>query len=325
MRLVFRVDCNQKTGFGHLSRVINLCRTWRDSGGIKDFVFIGNYNQFALKMLNRYDLPCEELSTDDFSDLGFKNITSGDIVLIDSYLLTQSQLEQVVAMSNPLILIDDECLLDYAGVDIVINFRFNAEKLYHYNSDYSLLGIDYFIIKPELVSLRERRMDTSKDLVLKKLLLFFGGGFSDSVFISNVISHLNQLSVSTEIILLGAHENVKGRFVRLLPTPDFHKHLEHIDGLINAGGVIKYESSFSLIPTGSFSTTDLQNEDSKILKNHGVHEDFGLVENVILTENMVFDSFITDISNREWLIRNCRQMYSNSPTLNLTKRLNEIL
>tara|TARA_R110001592_G_scaffold267950_3_gene534116 strand:- start:2910 stop:3890 length:981 start_codon:yes stop_codon:yes gene_type:complete len=326
MKLVFRVDCNAKTGFGHLSRVINLCRTWVDYEGLNDFLFIGNYNQFGKEILSNYALPYVQIKTDDFSDLSLGELDDGDVVLIDSYLLKQSQLDELVKREGRVILIDDECLLNYVGVYAVINFRFNAEKLYNYNSKHAFLGVEYFIVKPELVDLRASKVDFESGLSINNILLFFGGGFNDHQFISSIIKHINNKLPEVEILLLGDFKEIRGEFTQVRSTPDFHKHLVNADALINAGGLIKYEASFSLIPTGSFSTSALQYEDSKVLSDFGVHSDFGLIEDgFVLNKNANFNAFLDEPSVRKELYQNAKTKYHNSPTLNLVNKLNTIL
>tara|TARA_A100000171_G_C2140533_1_gene155440 strand:+ start:12785 stop:13765 length:981 start_codon:yes stop_codon:yes gene_type:complete len=326
MKLVFRVDCNAKTGFGHLSRVISLCRTWVSFGGLTDYVFIGNYNEFGKKILSSYSMPYVHVETGDFSELNLGKLNSDDVVLIDSYLMRQSQLDSLVKSGVKVILIDDECLLNYIGVYAVINFRFNAEKLYSYNSEYTFLGVEYLIVKPELVELRASKLNFESDQSINNILLFFGGGFDDSQFISGIIKHINSRLPEVVIMLLGDFKNVRGKFNQVKSTPHFHKYLVNVDALINAGGLIKYEASYSLIPTGSFSTSPLQYEDSKVLSHFGVHSNFGLIEDSsVLNNNINFNTFLNEISVRKELYQNAKVKYHNSPTLNLVEKLNKIL
>ena len=65
--MLFRVDCNSKTGFGHFSRCLNLARTFKHYHQGVNITFVGNYNGFSLNLLRFYNIKCESIELDDFS------------------------------------------------------------------------------------------------------------------------------------------------------------------------------------------------------------------------------------------------------------------
>ena len=327
MKIAFRVDANQLSGFGHFSRCINLCRTWYQSGKLAQVCFVGNYNDFALQVLNKYKMEYSKVNCEDFSLLYNDKLLNFDVVVFDSYYIKQDSLDAIANSSYKSILIDDECLYDYNGIDIAVNFRFDAEKLYQYNASHQLLGIQYFVVKPELVQLRKNNL-TKQAKGLNKLLMFSGGAFSDNEFMEEIISCVNEYLPKAEVTLIAKEPFNKKRAIYKLMKPafDIENTLMQTDAVINGGGIIKYESSYSLIPTASFSTTLLQFEDSKILSRHGVHFDLGLLEE--LSKKRILkqlSNFLLDDNLRTNLINTSKEVYSTDPTQYLVNRLNDLL
>lgn len=325
MKIIFRVDANRVSGFGHFSRCLNLCRTWQASTSALETLFVGNYEQFAMQALKTYQINFIRLDSTDFSTLLPSDLGRPDLALFDSYQLSQEHLNYLTTCDFRSIILDDSCALNYEGVFGVINFRLDADILYQYAAKHSFLGKDFFIVKPEIVNIR------AKDRVLKdkavKVLLFTGGAFSDTQVISSIVHAIYRVSPKIEITHIG-HLGLgqAGNYEYVAPNPLIENYLAGCDVLLNVGGLIKYESSFSLTPTASFSTTKLQLDDSKIMEAKGLHYNLGDVKNMV---NEQWLSPLTEVflntECRHRLVQNSRRFFSDNPTLHLIQEVENAL
>lgn len=324
MKVVFRVDANPDSGFGHFSRCLSLARTWLNMLEHTEIAFVGNYTEFAIGLFNQYHIAYKLIEEPDYSNLHNHLLIDANIVVFDSYNLTQQQLEIIVKSPYKSILIDDDCKLDYKGIDAVVNFRFDAEKMYHYKSNNQYLGTNYFLIKPEIVALR--KINESKTVhPVNNILLFFGGGFSNENFLVNLIKFINKElpHVKPKLIYSSPLKQVDYpiNYEYVKPTLHIEKLLEKTDLIINGGGLIKYEATFALIPTATISTTSLQFKDSVILEQFGVHNNAGLIDSFSM--EIIYNKLSTIIHNevyRKNLVNKCREEYTDNPTLNLIKQ-----
>jgi spore coat polysaccharide biosynthesis predicted glycosyltransferase SpsG len=326
MKVAFRVDANHLSGFGHFSRCLNLYRTWQLSGAVNEVRFIGNYNEFATHVLTNYNVAYTYINCEDYSELYEHELSNYDAAVFDSYFITQNTIGLITKQQFKSILIDDECLHDYAGIHITINFRFDAEKLYSYNSYNQLLGKQYFVVRPEIVELRKANENVQHNDI-RKVLMFLGGAFSNIEFIAELIREINHALPQAEVLFIGKdHMPPTCRYTLIKPTFDIENLLANADVVINGGGIIKYEASFALIPTASFSTTPLQYEDSKILAGYHAHYDLGSLDQTgkaDILKNLSY--FLLNDNVRKNMIQANKQNYLNNPTQNLINSINQLL
>ena len=322
MKVAFRVDSNLNTGFGHFSRVINLCQTWRIIDRFVEVVFIGNYNDFAISKLKYLGLEYLYVPRDDFSELYTSLFDNYDYVLFDSYFLAQEQLQLISDLSNKTIIIDDLCNYSYHNIDYVINFRFNANHLFSYDSKFSLLGISYLIVSPELVRLRESRI---KNFTRKfvNITLFFGGAFENIGIIEKVIETLYNVNPSFRISLVSGLviENYP-HVTYILPNNSIEKIFEESDLIIAGGGLIKYESAFAMIPTFSFSTNELQDEDNRLLAKENILVDLGSFDEFSSCKfSRQISFFLDDPKKLDIQVNNNFLLFNPDPTTYLVKSI----
>jgi len=329
--IIVRVDGNAQCGFGHLSRCVNLCKNAILAGEYnpKDFLFAGCYGDFAKSLLTTHkfkfiDTPDIEQEARDCHIPSSKAKT----VILDSYFLTQDLLNTYSNTYNNTIIIDDTCELNYQSIDLAINLRVNAESLFSYNAKNTALGLDYFLTKPELHGIRTKNLSRI-DLPVNKVLLFMGGGFDDCGKTIQIISHIQASAptasvycVTSQTKKLSPLENV----TFLQPRPDIESLLDDCDVCINGGGLIKYEVAYCCIPTASFSTTKLQDEDSQLLSEAGVIMNLGLNESTddLYLANKI-DAILNTSSIRQNLIDSCRQQFSSGSVARIIKKIESVV
>lgn len=275
MFFLFRCDANSQSGFGHFSRCLNLARSIQENIPQSKLSFYGNFNAFSIQLFNKYNIPFYHTADSNFvEDVSFLDIVS-DFIIIDSYLFNQTYVDLVTnsLKNQKLILIDDTCLLNYHNVDLVINFRLNAQVLYNYNSKNTALGLEYFISKPEFKTIRLNNIIQNTPTTIKKVLLFLGGAVNSEVSFE-LADCIQSIDSSLEITIICSE--TKSNYNTISPTFEIEKFYSNTDFIINGGGLTKYEGSYCLIPSASLSMNELQYKDSQILSNEGLIFDLGV-------------------------------------------------
>lgn len=112
------------------------------------------------------------------------------------------------------------------------------------------------------------------------------------------------------------------RFIHHSSTFEIEKIFGQVDGIINGGGIIKYEAGYSLIPTAAFSVTQLQFEDSLVLDKFNANFNLGLIDKG--NEDSIFnrlDIFLSQDNVRNAQIEANKKNYTDNPTKNLIRQL----
>jgi spore coat polysaccharide biosynthesis predicted glycosyltransferase SpsG len=287
-KIVFRCDMDRASGFGHFYRCVDLARNikiLRPGVGIS---FLGRYESLAITLLEREAFSWitlrEEIGFGLRSTLEYSR--SQDILFIDTYQISNSDISQLKTQSikhgTKLAFFDDFGTLDFNDVNLVINFRVEAESLYRYASKKEAKGTRYYPSSPSLKNTREKRLGSFTP-ELKKVLIFVGG-----VDLHNVSARLLQASErafdSAEIrFVLPQTSKIKvlikpGRAgTKILSSvPDLSILLADSDLVICGGGKLKYDAAFACIPSACLSQSEGQDQDTVLLEKAGLTHNLGM-------------------------------------------------
>lgn len=323
--VAFRVDCDDVTGFGHLSRCINFCRNAIETQSYSntDFLFVGNFNIFSRTLLENFGLnyqPCVSL----YEEERVVDIPCSKVV-IDSYHLTQEKLNSYRSGFEKICIIDDTNALDFHQVDLVINFRIGAEKIFKYQARKTALGINYFQTKPELTMIRQDKLRAYRQREnVQQILVFMGGKNVPEEYWLDVLRAI-ELATEGKIRVICISEQAipkigRLKFRTIKPTVHIERLLAESDVCINGGGLIKYESAFCAITTASFSTTELQDKDTKYLASKGLIVDLGHCQQHNKRElNNAIKRLICDRSLRRRLALQSSRQFSNNSAKKLIR------
>ena len=88
---LFKCDCNEESGFGHFSRCLNLARWLLLKDNDFEITFLGDYNAFALLLLNKYTLDYLVASKEYSFDPEPITLKASEYhtLICDSYLINQ--------------------------------------------------------------------------------------------------------------------------------------------------------------------------------------------------------------------------------------------
>jgi spore coat polysaccharide biosynthesis predicted glycosyltransferase SpsG len=286
MRLLFRCDCEGMTGFGHFSRCLSLARTLTESYGTK-VTFCGRFDGFAKKALQHYGMTNHEAHALGYSEQDVsKTLAMGkefDALIVDSYDVDSSYVSGLASQSCKLIFIDDMHLMDFAGADMVINFRAGSESL-TYGAKRVALGLEYLVVKPELQKLRMANLGKSKRQI-NNVLVFFSGRDASPAMLGQAIVMTRMAMPDVSLSYIKNGSPIEGlQDIRHMPfQPEIEELYAEADLIVTGGGLVKYESAYCDIPNIALSQTALQDMDTKILASRYLTHDLGMAEDFDLS------------------------------------------
>ena len=286
-KIVFICNSSKEEGLGHFIRCFNIASSLRKLNPYLKIYFDGKYCNFALAKIKAYDFVLLDIERKDL-------IYKESIVIFDSYLHDQEKINELSNKSLYSIKIDDFNLYDLTDVDCVINFRADAEYE-TYNSKNKLLGLSYYPAPPGLQDLRKKNIKDFKNKKVKyiKNILIFIGGNDHFNTAKRFIKELDCYASDKDIFWLTKNNKNKEIFLTnnnlkiLSFQRDISSILNNIDSVICGGGLMKYDSGFSLLPCGSISQTIDQEMDSKICNSKNIIYNFGM-------HNEITNSFLKE-------------------------------
>jgi spore coat polysaccharide biosynthesis predicted glycosyltransferase SpsG len=284
MSLLFRVDCNATSGYGHFSRCLNLARNVCLVAPGEEVLFLGDLDAFACRLLDYYAIPWRESAPVGRDARDLAGVAGRfDRVVVDSYLADRAYLGTLAKARWRTVLVSDFNPAVISGVDAVIDFTIEAETL-AYGARRAYLGPRFYLNKPEFVEIRERNLKASKREVRDVLLLI--GGFQGNAAPVNVLLRgLDRACRNASIRLVRPPGVDPTRLAALErndlelmePTPFVERLYAEADLVVSGGGLVKYESIYCAISNLSFSRTPKQREDSAKLEACGLTREPGML------------------------------------------------
>ncbi len=288
--------CNSgEEGLGHFIRCFNIASALQKLNPYVEIYFDGKYCDFALS----------KIKFNNFSLIDFdrkEGLYKESIVIFDSYSHNQEKINEISFKSLFSIKIDDFNLYDLSNVDCVINFRANAENE-NYNSKKTLLGLNFYPAPLSLVDLRKRNISefkNTKNKDAKNFLIFIGGNdkYNNA---KRIIKEFDNSLKGKHLILLS--KNIKKRDIVMTNNSleilnfqrDISAILYKVDAVICGGGLMKYDSGFSLLPCASISQTKDQEVDSKVCNAKNIIYNFGLHNEI--SSDLLKESILKFVDN----------------------------
>lgn len=282
LRFLFRCDADATSGFGHISRCLNIAREIQQLQPQAKISFMGNYSEFAQSLLVKFN----------FERIAFKftEANSNEVIeqahafthlLVDSYFITQSFIDSACNKQFKFILLDDFCAhSDYTKVDLLLNFTIQAPSL-AYNAKKCALGISYFPVKPELKVIRESKLEAANNKI-KKIALCLSAmpdywpleeellKFADRAFSQVEL----KLVTSRNDLLLWKSEN-SNAFVQQKPGFEMEKLYSQSDFVLSGGGLVKYECAYCGVLNATLSLTAGVYADTQLFEKENLTFDIG--------------------------------------------------
>lgn len=287
INVLFICNGDQQTGFGHVSRCLNIASELLRLKANLSIQFQGSYGDFASKAI---------------SSAGFvhanheplQQLEGVSLVFVDDYHITEIRLNSFKQAGCAIAIIDDFDIFCWPSIDLIINFRFLAEKLYRSNGKH-LLGLKYFPVKSSLITLRQSRLEQQcHDKSLCNILVFISGTESGDSG-ENIVLALDKIVSNSNIYWLTTinHDvELKHNTLKKIDyVNDMYELYKDVDVVFSGGGLSKYEAGFCIIPNAVISQTAMQQQDTDILAQHNLCFDLGIAEHMdqdTLQENISY-------------------------------------
>lgn len=190
--VVFRLDAGSKYGLGHFSRCFALAQQLLEKQIKVTFYIYGNLDFLLANKLTYNEINIHQV--DSLNPLAFLNdIKKSDVLIVDSYELTDATLSKIKNACKKLILIDDFDKEYNDEIDAVINSSISSSKVKtpRYKQ---FLGLEYVLLRNDFLkpSTHHRR----------KGILISMGGSDPKNLTSNLIDVVLSLNVSEPIYVL---------------------------------------------------------------------------------------------------------------------------
>ncbi|OUR64361.1 hypothetical protein A9Q79_07980 [Methylophaga sp. 42_25_T18] len=284
-----------------------------------ELIFNGNFNLFATTLLSSSDIPF--ISTNDLREY------REHMLVLDDYNITQVDIDAIRQQVNTFIKIDDFNNFDLSKLDLVINFRLNAEMM-TYTSPKKCLGLEYFPFKLSLRDIREKNIHTEK-LELQNIFIFIGGGDETNAG-KKLVRIVDETVSNKQIFLVDKNtsrqhtQQLSRNSVTYLPLiSEIEKYYSNADIFITGGGLSKYEVAYCCIPNAAISQNEGQAVDTQIFAKENLTYDMGLVELLDSNPELVKSSIQEFLKKQtlERIRRNAVEKFETSSTLKLAKQL----
>lgn len=315
-RFVFQCNANEATGLGHLSRCLSIALALKSMQKCQ-LIFVGHYHDFATMLLIDNDVVIANKST--------FILQRSDQLILDDYQVHQADIDQLRAQVDTFIKIDDFHQHDLSDLDLIINFRLNAEKE-DYSSNYraknTCLGLSYFPFQQQLLTIRAK--NTNKKITYDENIFIFIGGNDEGdagikllQMIDSLVTKKNLYLISKDTPSLPIGSATKQNLWHYLPlSAKMSDYYQQADIFISGGGLSKYEAAFCLIANASISQNEGQALDTKVLSKANLTFDLGLTEDLVLQPQKTIQrlmEFLTQTCQKK-IINNAKIKFNSNST-----------
>ncbi len=235
--------------------------------------------------------------------------TSADLLLLDSYNVTENTLRRLREKYKKLVYIDDLCKLSFYDCDMVINKNLGAENLIYNTPDNceTLLGPLYALLRDEFQKASSH--DVSEDI--KNILITMGGTDPKNTSVK-VLNIVKNTSFNFNVALSpGFSDKTKyalkklskeNRNITLFENPKMAELISKCDMAITAGGGTTHEIASLGVPQIMITVAENQFSPLSFGEDNGLYI-YGGKENELNTNKFLslFNSLAKDFDRRKKL------------------------
>ncbi len=316
MNVYIVADGGEQTGLGHIIRTSSLVQEYEKKQ--YSVVYLIKKNDKVIKYLNSAELKYLICDSNE-GYIGFINdqVNSDDILFIDSYELSDTELQVISSNCRLSVCIDDNAQRQY-NCDFIVNGNGHAPDLIFETSSKTkcLLGYNYLLLRDQF---QISKVEFSP--LIRTMLVTLGGADINGYTI-RVLKALHKFNGKIHCVIgPGFKESTiqsiveiasSDKRIELIINPEnIAEVMKNADAAISAGGSSLYELVSMRIPT----VTILQAENQRNIVNHLDH--YGVVKYIgdfdVLSENELINELEMFIKSRE--LR--KRMYENATRLDL--------
>lgn len=286
-------------GFGHLTRCISLYQAFKHVD-IQP-VMILNAESKISPILDEINYQLVDWVSDISYTLDL--ISGAEIVVVDSYLASKEQMEQIAESVILAAFIDDNNRLDYPKGAVINGLLYADELGYRENEGHSyLLGRNYVLLREEFA----RAEVISLNKQVKSLLLCLGGSNQDK-HLRKIISVLSKqypditkyILVSQNSTFINQEYDDKSIVLQGLSSSGIVNLMKKVDIAITAGGQFLLELISLGVPCVVTSVAENQIRNINSIQDREAIRYIGKIDSIDLVDRIVEAvDFLTDIETR---------------------------
>ena len=279
MKIFILANGGVKLGMGHIMRTSVLGHKLQKK--LEVIYVISDKDEFKSGVLKIKELGFKLIYEEGI----LENLTKNDILIIDRYDLNEKDLSFYKSRVKKLIVFDDNNLLDFYDVDIILNQNLHARELMYKTNDCTklLCGSEFVLLRDEFLD--NKAIKINKEL--KNILITIGG--SDNLNLTHrILKEIKHFNANIRVVIGPAfkyndelkegYENYKNiKFYENVNMPEIMKKT---DLAISACGGTIYELAYLGIPTIGLVIVDNQEKSGAYLNENNIVK-ISKVENLL--------------------------------------------
>ena len=268
MKLVILTEGGGDRGFGHITRCLSLYQACRRKSIEAELIVNGDDSVLSLLK----DVQCIAFDWIRETEKLKSAASSANMVIIDSYLAGRDLYQLLSeATSGRLVIMDDYKRLDYPE-GIIVNPSICGDR-FDYGERRSLLGSEYIVLREEFRDVPEKEINEK----VKNILITCGGAdYTD--LIQKVRENIEEkFGVNCDVILPASGGVDASEIINLMFKADI---------CVSGGGQTLYELARVGVPTVAVCLADNQKVNLEGLKDKGVIEYAGSIDEDDLIEKV---------------------------------------
>jgi spore coat polysaccharide biosynthesis predicted glycosyltransferase SpsG len=333
--VLIQCNANAESGLGHFSRCFSLARWMLAEKKDMKVVFCGDFNAYAASLLNRFEIPYHQVA-DSFRSNAPKTLqlaTDYDTLMIDSYHLDQNYIDRVTSGKWRTVFLDDFHTANLRSADLVVNYTLMGEKI-EYGCANVALGTRFFVVKPELVAVRKKRMCHFGEKI-KNVYIFLSGMDGMQTQIQRLLSLLDQHLKDVIFHCVVSDADAKKlkfqksqRNTLKLTTFSYamESFLADADVVISGAGLTKYESAYCCVPNATLSLNSGQRQDTEDFTRELLSFDLGSIDDTSQSSmDKNLSAFLKNHNLRKSMHENAKKRFETNSSSRLVQRVLALL
>jgi len=282
-KLIFRCDANERQGYGHFVRCYELALALKEHHPEIILLFLGDFSDHAVERLRDKEIDYFITAAENpflIATITAQITVNKDFLWIDSYLVQQSFFDSLTDINVCWGVFDDFQKLNFKQASLVVNFRLDAQKIYHYQVTNEALGVSYMPINQEFSRIREKQLEIGCKENVRSILVCLGGSdlHNTSLRLATLTS---ECFPSSQITLVVSKQDdyaiLNQKNITILNMQkSLAPLIQDVDLIVSGGGRLKYEACYCGIPNAVLSQTKEQLKDTWIFTKYGLSVDLGL-------------------------------------------------
>jgi len=277
-KILFRCDCSELIGTGHVTRSVALAETFLNAGWQVDFYGILNKPEWLKIFLESYrDINIIPFGSNEI------NKSMYEVICFDHYTIT---IEEVTSLSNLgkfiIWLVDDKSPEFMA--DLYVSTLPSSYLSDFYKGKRNLFGLEYALIRESIRSIVENVYDNTRSAIDKKSVAILTGGTENVPLVNMFINQLNSINSDLSYLTNSkdfVFQNQSGleTIINLPKSANFFSKLMQCDYVISPSSVTSWEVVYARIPLAVYGLLENHTATYKFLTESGIASGLGFHTN----------------------------------------------